>query len=214
MGAVLGSYFDTLLGWIPGYCHVSFDSIRLQSVQWGQKISYSIGTSDAIKPASSQTPKTQQWYHPSFFHASDICPAHVSLTALGSQLSRDTYIRIIRDDTQRSGNGNHIEDGEESMARRPAEVLVAVCVNFCECQPTILYAPCIVPQSQSIQSYAWVVSTRNHGGGSTVVFLQGRVKDQRWTQLAPLPLARLVSRHSHLLGPAMVDAWTRLNDAG
>ena len=134
MGAVLGGLFDIVLGWIPSYCHVSFDSIRLQSVQLGGGEKYhSIGTSDAIKPASSQTPKTQQLYHPSSFHEGDICPAHVSLTAPGSQLSRDTYIRIIRNDTQRSGNGNHIEDREESMTRRPAEVLVAVCVKFCEC---------------------------------------------------------------------------------
>lgn len=83
------------------------------------------------KRALLQTLKTRKWCHPSSFHGIHICPTLVSLTVPESQLNQDTYIRIIRDDTQRSGNSNHIEDGEESMTGRPAKVLVAVRIEFC-----------------------------------------------------------------------------------
>lgn len=50
---------------------------------------------------------------------------HLSFTG------KETYIRVVGDETQGSGNGNHVDEREEGMTRGPAEVLVAVCVEFC-----------------------------------------------------------------------------------
>lgn len=42
-----------------------------------------------------------------------------------------TYIRLVGDVSQSTGDGNHVHKGQPSMARSPTEVLVAVGVEFC-----------------------------------------------------------------------------------
>lgn len=42
-----------------------------------------------------------------------------------------TYISLIRDEPQRARDRDHVDEREPRRARRPAEVLVAVLVEFC-----------------------------------------------------------------------------------
>lgn len=72
-----------------------------------------------------------------------------------------TYIRVIRHNAQRRRNSQHVKNREESVTPVPPEV----------------------PGSIGVEFYIWSASHRPRsavqGRQPTVVFLQGRVKDQR-----------------------------------
>lgn len=77
------------------------------------------------------------------------------------------------------------------MARRPTEVLVAVCGEFYvdQCQYAqildVSQGPKQLVFEHSVRLFVSLASiSGKRVGGSTVVFLEGRVKDQRWKSLA------------------------------
>ena len=97
------------------------------------------------------------------------------------------------------------------MTRCPPEVLPAVCSDLCCCVSVVIYVfLCLQINSSAIHHPSgftirtWDIA-RGHGGSSTVVFLEGRVKDQGCKTLAHTlsqPLNHPLD--SHLLGPAMI----------
>lgn len=76
------------------------------------------------------------------------------------------------------------------MTRCPPEVLPAVCSDLCCCVSVVIYVfLCLQINSSAIHHPSrftirtWDIA-RGHGGSSTVVFLEGRVKDQGCKTLA------------------------------
>lgn len=112
-------------------------------------------------------PKTQQWYPPFSSRGIGICPIQsVSLFFLHpGGLYQETYIRVKRHNPQRSRNRKHVENREESVTSVPPEVLGSIGVEF--------YLVSQTPKDRQD------LSRTSAGPRRTVIFLQGRVKDQR-----------------------------------
>lgn len=49
------------------------------------------------------------------------------------------YLRLVGNVAQGAGDQGHVEEREPGMARRPAEVLVAVGVEFCRRTRSVLF---------------------------------------------------------------------------
>lgn len=80
-------------------------------------------------------------------------------------LYQETYIRVKRHNPQRSRNRKHVENREESVTSVPPEVLGSIGVEF--------YLVSQTPKDRQD------LSRTSAGPRRTVIFLQGRVKDQR-----------------------------------
>ena len=114
------------------------------------------------------------------------------------------------------------------MARGPAEVFIAVCVDLCSTILALIVVsldnpvfPIAVLDGKAHRKSVESIAFRHHlisrlvglgvggegeGRRCTVVFLEGRVKDQGWDRnvLAPPLSIAIREEDSHLLGPAMV----------
>ena len=139
-----------------------------------------------------------------------ICPAcrqwnsHKWRTSSSKVRIPRTYLGLVGDVGQNTGDQAHVHKGQPGMARSPAEVLVAVGVEFCSSVSTA--------SGESPRSNAWRVS-RWISLGSLWHVVQS-ISSCPWSFGARGGLgsigqsgereAQISRQNSHLLGPAMV----------
>lgn len=178
---------------------------------------------------------TQKLCLPSACHEARICPADCQpipvLRLSAGNLDDGSYLGLVGNISQDTGNDTHVQNRQPSMARGPAEVLVAVGVEFYVDQsvhvherlrgfgpcpdvragsrdPAQIYIPSIAQgPSLHVDLFSERGVKRDEDWASyTVVFLEGRIKDQGCSQLINEKdrINCRASQHLHLLGPAMI----------